>query len=201
PVVLTFDDSDNNQIAFRPDGSLDPKSGVGILTDFARKHPGFTPTATFFVLRAPFTGDGRPSSYTLRWLASHGFELGDHTRDHFPLRTLSDADVQKELVEGQRVIERAVAGAKVVSMALPLGSYPRNTKLAVSGRWDGETYHFGAVFLSGAEPSGSPFSAKFDPSAIRRIGVFHDKSVEFADAYWLTELEQHPEERYVSDGD
>ena len=39
------------------------------------------------------------------------------------------------------------------------------------------------------------------PSAIRRIGVFHDKSAKFADAYWLTELEQHPEERYVSDGD
>ena len=201
PVVLTFDDSDNNQIAFRQDGSLDPKSGVGILIDFAKKHPGFTPTATFFVLRAPFTGDGRPSSYTLRWLAAHGFELGDHTHDHIPLRTLSDVDVQKELVEGQRLIERAVPGAKVVSMALPLGSYPRNAKLALDGHWDGEAYHFGAVFLSGAEPSVSPFSSKFDPSEIRRIAVFHDKRTRFADAYWLNQLEQHPEERYISDGD
>jgi len=78
---------------------------------------------------------------------------------------------------------------------------PRHAQLAIGGYWDGESYHFDAVFLSGAEPSASPFSASFDPTAIRRIGVFHDKTTKFADAYWLTELEQHPEERYVSDGD
>src|SRR5205823_3225146 len=99
------------------------------------------------------------------------------------------------------VIQRAVPGAPVETMALPLGSYPRNAALAVSGRWGGESYRFKAVFLSGAEPSSSPFSGKFDPANIPRIAMLSDARIRFGGTYWLAYLEQHLEERYVSDGD
>ena len=41
------------------------------------------------------------------------------------------------------------------SMALPLGSYPKNAALAVTGSWGGERYRFGGVFLVGANPAPS----------------------------------------------
>src|SRR5205823_9884520 len=110
PVVLTFDDSPNNQLAFLPGGRLEPRSAIGILEAFSRSHPGFPATGTFFVLRQPFTGSGVPSNRSLRWLVAHGFELGDHTKDHKPLRFLTDTQVQQELVEGARVIHAAVPG-------------------------------------------------------------------------------------------
>ena len=153
------------------------------------------------MLRYPFTGSGRPSNAVLRWLVAHGFELGNHTYDHYPLGTLSDTDVQKELVKGKRIIQSALPGYPVRIMALPLGSYPKNGALAVSGSWGGESYHNQAVFLSGAEPSHSPFAKRFDPSAIPRIAALHDPRVKFGLDYWLTLLEQNPQLRYVSDGD
>jgi peptidoglycan/xylan/chitin deacetylase (PgdA/CDA1 family) len=200
PVVLTFDDSTNNQLSFK-NGKLDPNSAVGILEAFAAKHPGFRATGTFFVLRHPFTGGGVSSDQALRWLVSHGYELGDHTYDHKPLGTLSDADVESELVRGAQVIDRAEPGAKIVSMALPLGSYPKNTKLAVSGSSGGRRYRFGGVFLVGANPSPSPFSTKFDPTNIPRIRTSPHPSFKYGSSWWLDLLQKDPGLRYVSDGD
>ncbi len=200
PVVFTFDDSTNNQLKFLPDGSIDPNSAVGIMNAFATTHPAFHPTGTFFVLRDPFSGSGKPSNAVLQWLHLHGYELGNHTYDHYQLGTLSDTDVQKELVEGKRIIQGAIPGLQVRTMALPLGSYPKNTALAVSGSWGGESYHNEAVFLSGAEATPSPFSKSFNPANLPRIAALHDPSVKFGADWWLTLLENEKSRRYVSDG-
>jgi peptidoglycan/xylan/chitin deacetylase (PgdA/CDA1 family) len=202
PVVLTFDDSTNNQLAFDASGHVKPDTAVGILEDFAHSHPGFRATGTFFVLRQPFTGSGVPSNQSLRWLVAHGFELGDHTNDHKPLRFLTNTEVQQELVEGARVIHAAVPGDRIVSMALPLGSYPRDAALAVSGAWGGERYRFGGVFLVGANPAPSPFSSRFDPANIPRIKTSPVSGTkDLGSTYWLDLLDQQPDLRYVSDGD
>jgi hypothetical protein len=202
PVVLTFDDSTNNQLAFDKQGRLKPDTAVGILEQFAQDHPGFRATGTFFVLRQPFTGSGVPSNQSLRWLISHGFELGDHTKDHLPLRFLSDTDVQRELVLGARIIGGVEPGKPIVSMALPLGSYPKNAALALKGSWGGQRYSFGGVFLVGANPAPSPYSSKFDPANIPRIKTSPAKGVkDFGSTYWLDLLDQQPGLRYVSDGD
>jgi peptidoglycan/xylan/chitin deacetylase (PgdA/CDA1 family) len=140
----------------------------------------------------------------LRWLAKHGFELGDHTLDHEPLNTLSDDGVQRELVAGARVITDAVPGYRIRTMALPLGALPKTRALATRGRWGGGSYRFAAVFLTGAEPAPSPFSTKFDPGAVPRIRSSHlpwKGERDFCAEFWLHELQQHPELRYVSDGD
>src|SRR5262249_12480904 len=62
PVAMTFDDSTNNQLAFLPDGTLDPKSAVGIMEAFARTHSDFKATGTFYVIRDSFTGNGSTPS-------------------------------------------------------------------------------------------------------------------------------------------
>jgi hypothetical protein len=202
PVVLTFDDSDNNQVAFLPDGRLDPSSGVGVLESFAAAHPGFPATATFFVLRNAFVGDGRAKAGTLRWLVEHGFELGNHTKDHLPLNTLDPTGVQRELVLGNRLIAGLVPGYRPTTMAPPGGALPHPSALAVSGSWRGTSYRFAGVFLAGAQPAPSPFSTTWDPTAIPRIRTnpSWDGSRDFTEGMWLDMLERNPGLRYVSDG-
>ena len=201
PVVMTFDDSTKEQFAYGPDGKIKPETALGIMLAFQRKHPDFKLAGTFYPNREPFAGV-RQGPAMLRWLVAHGFELGDHTYDHIPFMELNATQVQKELVKGERVITNAVPGAKVETMALPLGVMPNPRRLATSGRWDGESYRFGGVFLVGAGPAPSPFSTKFDPTAIPRIRTspWAGKD-DFGSGFWLRILQQHPERRYVSDGD
>jgi peptidoglycan/xylan/chitin deacetylase (PgdA/CDA1 family) len=203
PVVLTFDDSTRFQFFYTPDGKIKSNTAIGVLLAFARAHPQFEPAGTFYVLREPFAGVARAPAM-LRWLAAHGFELGDHTRDHIPLNTLGDDDVQRELVAGARVITDAVPGYRIRTMALPLGALPKSRALATRGRWRGQGYQFAAAFLAGAEPAPSPFSTKFDRTAVPRIRTSHlpwKGERDFCAEFWLHELKQHPELRYVSDGD
>ena len=203
PVVLTFDDSTRFQFFYAPAGKIKSDTAIGIMLDFARTHPGFKPAGTFYVLREPFAGIPRGPAM-LRWLVAHGFELGDHTHDHIPLNTLDDRDVQRELVEGARVITNAVPGYRIRTMALPLGTLPQTRSLALRGRWRGQSYRFAAAFLAGAEPAPSPFSKTFDRNAVPRIRTSHlpwNGERDFCAEFWLHELKQHPELRYVSDGD
>ncbi len=202
PVVLTFDDADNNQIGFLSNGRLDPNTGVGVLESFAAAHKDFPATATFFVPRNAFEGNGRSQAGTLRWLVENGFELGNHTKDHLALDTLDPTQVQRELVLGNRLLASLLPGYSPRTMALPEGSLPHPSALAVSGTWDGQPYRFAGVFLAGAEPAASPFSTKWSPAAIPRIRTNPrwDGSRDFTAGMWLDELERHPQLRYVSDG-
>ncbi len=200
PVVMTFDDSTKYQLAMT-NGQVDPNTAVGVMLEFARTHPGFRPAGTFYILGSPFGGvaDG---AKLLRWLAQHGFELGNHTRDHLGLRTLSETDVQREMVEGAQVIQDAVPAYPIRTMALPLGSMPRRESLAVRGRWHGHSYGPYGVFLVGANPAPSPFARSFDAGAIPRIRSSHTgNGAPLTADYWLDVLAKHPGERYVSDGD
>jgi peptidoglycan/xylan/chitin deacetylase (PgdA/CDA1 family) len=203
PVVFTFDDSTRFQFFYTADGKIKGDTAIGIMLQFARTHPGFRPVGTFYVLREPFAGIPRGPEM-LRWLVAHGFELGDHTHDHIPLNTLGAQAVQRQLVQGARVITDAVAGYRIRTMALPFGALPQPRTLALHGRWGGESYRFAAAFLAGAEPAHSPFSTKFDRNAIPRIRISHlpwDGERDFCAEFWLHELKEHPELRYVSDGD
>lgn len=200
PVVMTFDDSTKEQLSYGPDGKIKPDTAIGIMLAFERRHPDFKPAGTFYVNREPFAGV-RQGPAMLRWLDSHGFELGNHTFDHLPFNQLDETGIQKELVKGKHVITSAIPGADVATMALPLGVMPTPSRLAVRGSWGGDSYHNEGVFLVGASPAPSPFSTTFDPAAIPRIRtspwVGRD---DYGSGFWLRLLQQHPEQRYVSDG-
>ena len=203
PVVLTFDDATNNQVRFEQDGTLDPDSAVGILEAFTKVHPDFPAVATFYVPKNNFDGDGATPEATLRWLVDHGFDLGNHTKDHIPLNTLGPTRVQKELVLGNHVITDFLPTYRPRTMALPYGALPHPESLAVHGAWNGESYRFAGVFLAGAEPAPSPFSTKWDPGAIPRIRTnpTWNGTRDFTEGMWLDLLEKNPGLRYVSDGD
>ena len=92
-----------------------------------------------------------------QWLVDHGFELGKPHEGSPAVQPAFWPDrVQKELVLGNEVIERAVPGYRVETMSLPLGVLPKPASLAVRGRWNGRTYNFSGVMLVGAAAP-SPF--------------------------------------------
>jgi hypothetical protein len=204
PIVLTFDDSTKFQFSYGARGRIKHDTAIGILLAFQHGHPKFPLAGTFYVNREPFAGvaEGRQM---LRWLVHHGFELGNHTKDHVPFHELAGpTDVQRELVLGNEVITAAVPGYRVETVALPLGVQPKPASLAVHGRWKGRSYRFRAVMLVGAGPAASPFSTSFEGARVPRIRSGHlpwEGEADFGAWYWLRELSHHPERRYVSDGD
>jgi hypothetical protein len=204
PVVLTFDDSTQFQFSYDARGNIKPDTAIGILLAFQREHQGFPLAGTFYVNREPFAGVARGKEM-LRWLVAHGFELGNHTKDHVPFNQLAGpSEVQRELVLGNEVIEGALPDYRVRTMALPLGVPPEPASLAVRGRWNGRAYDFSGVMLIGAGPAPSPFAKSFDRAGIPRIRSGHlpwNGEADFGAWYWLRALKQNPERRYVSDGD
>jgi peptidoglycan/xylan/chitin deacetylase (PgdA/CDA1 family) len=204
PVVLTFDDSSPGQFRFvEKDGQavVDPNSAVGMLEAFHAAHPDFAAKATFNVLpeaAEPNKLFGQPQYETqkLQYLVQHGFEIGNHTYWHQRLDEVDDQGVQKQLALAVKEIDQAVPGYRVRALALPLGLWPENRHLALSGSYQGVSYHNDAILLVGSDPAPSPNADGFDPQALERVQVF-DHHLDG----WLTYLSQHPDELYVSDGD
>jgi peptidoglycan/xylan/chitin deacetylase (PgdA/CDA1 family) len=193
-MVLTFDDATTSQYGELPDGSVDPASALGILLAVGKANGEEQPVATFYVNEEPFAGRAE----YLKKLHDLGMEIGDHTRTHANLKRLSDAAVQAEIAQDLVLIQRAVPGVEVTTLALPLGIHPVNKALAAKGRSGGTSYDFKGVLLVGAGPAPSPFSAKFKPLAIPRLLSGHDKNEYFAATYWLNRIGTT---RYISDGD
>jgi peptidoglycan/xylan/chitin deacetylase (PgdA/CDA1 family) len=203
PVAFTFDDATTYQIDFTASGAVKPNTAVGIMLEFARTHQGFVPRGTFYVNRLPF-GSKANARRALTWLTRNGFEIGNHTHDHIPLRQLSEAEARKQIATGADVIHEFLPSYRIRTFALPLGSLPKNARDAVSGSWDGTRYGPYAVLLVGANPAPSPFASRFDRTAIPRIRTSHagwDGEADYAFAYWMRYFEKNPRARYVSDGD
>jgi Polysaccharide deacetylase len=204
PVVLTFDDSSPGQFRYLSrNGTLeiDPKSGVGILEAFAREHPDFGRAATFFVL----PGAKRPNRLfdqpehegrKLQYLASSGYEIGNHTLWHANLGKYEEPTVRAQIAEALVWIRRHVPDYRIRSLALPHGVYPKDVSWALRGTAKGTSYSHDAILMVAGGAAPSPFSRAFDPVHLPRI-----QAVERDLAYWLTHFERHPEDRFVSDGD
>jgi len=201
PVVLTFDDSTTSQLALDPAGRPRPGTAVAILLEVAARHPGFTPTATFFVNRDPFAEPG--GRRHLGWLHENGFEVGNHTLDHAGLRGMSAAGVRRQLAADTAMITRAVPDIEVRTLSLPLGQRPRNTRLMMSGQWRGTSYRHDAAFLVGAGTASSPHSRGFDPTGVPRLRSQgrSGPDARYASARTLDRLAASPGDRYTSDGD
>lgn len=201
PVVLTFDDSPVSQFHLDAKGRPAKGTAVAILQDVARQHPRFRATATFFVNADPFGVNG--GRKPLRWLAGHGFEIGNHTLHHTSLGTVDDTAVQQAIASNQRAIVSAVPKVEVSSLALPNGSMPKERRLAMKGAADGVHYSYEGVYLVGANPAPSPFADDFDPNAVPRIrsGGPSQPDAQFTSAAWLDKLADGTVTRYTSDGD
>ncbi|WP_239136918.1 polysaccharide deacetylase family protein [Sphaerisporangium rufum] len=203
PVVLTFDDSSPSQLTLDGSGVPKPDTAVGILQDVARRHPGFRPVATFFVIKDMFgTFGAEAQAQVLGWLRDNGFDIGNHTLDHHNLRGKSQDQVSQQIAGDQKLV-RSLIKETPATIALPYGNQPSTKSWALRGGTGDGRYDFSGVFLAGYTPAPSPFSKDFDPLGIPRIRAM-DKvgdCARFCSTAWLDWLKAHPEERYTSDGD
>ena len=202
PVVITFDDSSEGQYRILADGSLDPNCAVAIMNQAAASG-GWARRASFFPLIdvQPPSHDifGQPDSVQekLRNLVAWGYEVGSHTVTHLNLKKASLQEATKQLAESESTLESLIGGGyQVTSLALPFGQYPANDALLASGTYQGQTYHYTAALKEAGGPAFSPFSSKFQALHINRIEVTGN-TLKNALAF----LNEHPELRYVSDGD
>ena len=118
------------------------------------------------------TSDGAPmlGGDELRSLASHGFEIGFHTRRHYLLTTLSDGELARAMAEGRDELE-PLAG-RMSSIAYPHGKADR--RVAAAARQAG--FQFGFT----AEPEA--VGADAEQLLLGRIEVGTMRPVELTDS-------------------
>ena len=202
PVVVTFDDSSPGQYRILDDGTTDPDCAVGILQQ-ASQDGDWAARASFFVLldvtpkeRVLF-GQTDKQQEKLRNLIDWGYEVGSHTVTHLDLKTASTAEATKQLAVSERTLDDMIGGGyKVTSLSVPFGEYPASDGILKGGTYLNKPYSYSAAVSIANRPSASPFSTEFNAFHIPRVR---------GGANYLTDaintLKQHPELRYISDGD
>jgi peptidoglycan/xylan/chitin deacetylase (PgdA/CDA1 family) len=93
-------------------------------------------TATFFVIAGRLDQPGSLTSADLRRLVDGGMRVGSHGMWHKPWRTVSDDELQEELIGAANAISHA-SGRPVREVACPFGSYDRRVLEALH-RWEFE---------------------------------------------------------------
>ena len=205
PVILTFDDGLENNIkvtGLDKDGNIiiDPKSAVGVMESFKKKHPDANITATFFV-----TGDifnqKEYNDKILKWLIDNGYDIGNHTWTHVNFKNASISDAQEEVGSVYELLEKKIPGKYVNIVALPYGSPGVKTHQTypyiLTGTYNGKTYHTDACLRVGWESDYSPFSKYFDKEFIKRIRAYDNNGKDFDIEYNFNILK---EDRFISDG-
>lgn len=205
PIVFTFDDGTSGQFnMIEKDGKLavNPRSAVGIMEEFYKKHPDFGLQGTFYVNLGvkTFQGSGNMSD-RMNYLIEKGFEIGNHTKTHVSLPQVKTVQKMLEEVGGNQVLmNEIVPGYAFNSFSLPFGNASKDLKeYVIKGNYQGVDYKHSAVVLVGANPAPSPVSPKFDPLALPRVRSTGQKKVECDLAWWLDTLGKGSSQ-YVSDG-
>ena len=202
---IPFDDGTSGQFnMIEKDGKpvANPRSAVGIMEEFYKKHPDFGLKGTFYVNLGvnTFQGSGNMTD-RLNYLIDKGFEIGNHTKTHVSLPQVKTVQKMLEEVGGNQVLmNEIVPGYSFNSFSLPFGNASKDLKeYVIKGNYQGVDYKHSAIVLVGANPAPSPVSPKFDPLALPRVRSTGQKKVECDLAWWLDAFGKGSSQ-YVSDG-
>lgn len=204
PVVLTFDDGHAGQASFTKgeDGILKikEKTAVGIMEEFNREHPDFELNGTFYISSTNFFGWTGKTSERLQYLVDLGFEIGNRTKTSYYLGNAKTAEkVQEEVGGFAKYIDEYLPGYKVNSLSLPGGSRTKTfADYLYSGEYEGFAYENKAIVsIYNSYGARSPIDNERDLKNLPRIKV-GDKEKDLE--YWIKYYNEHPEEKFVSDG-
>lgn len=209
PVVLTFDDARESQFRLIDNGNsfqIDPNSGMGVLDAFHKAHPDWKMRATFFVLpKSKVTmesfGQTGLGAQKLNYIVEQGMEIGNHTTLHKSLARMTPEQIQEEIGNADNVIHEAVPNAKIQTIALPMGIYPRDKKnwdYLIKGTYGGKTYEYRAAMRAAYRPIPSPVSKAYNPLRLERIATIDGLN---GVRFWLDQFKKGAKPRYISDGD
>ena len=205
PIVLTFDDGNDNNIkvtGLDSEGNIiiDKNSAVGIMEEFKEKHPDAKVTATFFVNGGIFN-QSEYNEKILLWLVEHGYDVGNHTETHLDIKSSSAERVQREIASVYDKLESIIPGEYVNIIALPFGSpYSKehsNFKYVLSTTYNDKTYDTIAALRVGWEAELSPFHKDFDKTFLKRCRAYDNNGKEFDIEMNFKLLEKN---RFISDG-
>jgi peptidoglycan/xylan/chitin deacetylase (PgdA/CDA1 family) len=218
PVVFTFDDSTRGQFYYLPSGEIDPSTMVGSWVSFRERNPAWSGGATWCVL----PGADHPSNFfhertsrrataeerkareegirkKVTWLVDNGHEICNHTWYHERLdRAKDDKQAQEFIGIGEDSIRAYLPeGYDIVTLALPLGMWPKNRPLAWQGTYrDGKRYENKVILEVSGGPNVSPWDKRWDAHSVDRF-IVAPNALERQLAAWA----RNPADRYVSDGD
>jgi peptidoglycan/xylan/chitin deacetylase (PgdA/CDA1 family) len=211
PTVITFDDARPSQFRYLPDGKIDPDCAVGILEEFHRRHPDWPRRAAFYILPengrddkyydngVPFDQDGLETR-KLRFLADHGYEIGNHSTTHRSMYCLDARTLRWELATCVRYLYAQVPRARVETMALPYGIAPSDPILwdiLLAGSQSGTAYRNRCILWADGGPAYAPVDRRFEPRCVPRIQPGPGRVER-----WIATLKPGGSaEPYVSDGD
>lgn len=207
PVILTFDDGTAGQLSFeRIDGKLVPKenTAVAIYKKFSEEHSDFPMRGTFYIMSTNFFGSTGTLRQRLEYLVGQGFEIGNQTKNHYALQKATSPEKVIEEVGGlAKFVDELIPGYVINSFSIPGGSMTKNYKEQVySGTYDGFKYeNKGVVLLYGSSPELSPINKEINLKSLSRVRVAGKDKVDKDFDYWIKYFDEHPEEKFVSDGD
>ncbi len=207
PVILTFDDGTAGQLSFEWVNNVftvKNNTAVKVYQDFVKEHPDFPMKGTFYIMSTNFFGSKGTLKQRLEYLVNLGFEIGNQTQNHYALQNATSADKVKEEVGGlAKFVDGLIPGYKITSFSIPGGSMTKKYEAEVySGEYDGFKYeNKGVVLLYGSKPTLSPIDKELDLKKIPRIRVSGNEKLDKDLEYWINYFDEHPEEKYVSDGD
>lgn len=207
PIILTFDDGTAGQLSFeRVDGKLVPKenTAVAIYKKFSEEHSDFPMRGTFYIMSTNFFGSTGTLRQRLEYLVEQGFEIGNQTKNHYALQKATSAEKVIEEVGGlAKFVDELIPGYVINSFSIPGGSMTKNYKEQVYfGTYDGFKYeNKGVVLLYGSSPELSPINKELNLKSLSRVRVAGKDKVDKDFDYWIKYFDEHPEEKYVSDGD
>lgn len=207
PIVLTFDDGNDNNIkvtGLDSDGNIiiDPSSAVGILEEFKKKYPDYNVTATFFITSSIFN-QKEYNEKILKWLVEHGYDVGNHTVGHNNLNSTTITKTQEVIAKVYKQLDEIIPNKYVKILALPYGNPTskkhENYPYVIKGTYEDYTYETEASLRVGWKPEVSPFDKDFDKTYIKRCRAYDNNGKEFdIDMVFNSILKDL---KYVSDGD
>ena len=205
PIILTFDDGNKNNFEYLEDNTIDKDSAVGILLDFNKEYPEFSPAATFFLNGdGPFGQRGQEAD-KLNFLLENGMDIGNHTRTHPNFKTLSKEGLQEEIGAQAQYLKEFIKDEfyNIDTIALPFGSRPKDeslTSFLKEGSYNGVEYNNIAILNVGWNPAHSPYDTRFDFESIPRIRASEMKVDNVGMYNYIEYFDNNPQERYISDG-
>jgi hypothetical protein len=189
---------------------IDPDCAVGILEAFYASHPDFGRGAHFAPLiynafAYPDTEQHALFDQKVRWMVDHGYEIGNHTKQHNDLTDISTDEFMMAIAEPQIYMDNLLGdhpGNASDILTLPYGStpdadlHPDQREMLRNGfLYDGQSIFFRGALLVGADPAPSPAGIEWDKLWIPRIQMFKD-SIDF----WFGMFERGEMVLYTSDG-
>ena len=205
PIVLTFDDGNDNNIkvtGLDSDGNIiiDPSSAVGILEEFKKKYPDYNVTATFFITSSIFN-QKEYNEKILKWLVEHGYDVGNHTVGHNNLNSTTITKTQEVIAKVYKQLDEIIPNKYVKILALPYGNPTskkhENYPYVIKGTYEDYTYETEASLRVGWKPEVSPFDKDFDKTYIKRCRAYDNNGKDFDIEMVFNLLEKN---RYISDG-